>query len=224
VPVKVVGVLPAAGRAARLQPLPGSKEMLEVGGRPVLDYAVERMRVAGAGEIRLVTRPDKADVRDHAEELGLVVIEAEPATVGESILAAVEALLPDDVVLLGLPDTVWEPADGFVHVLRALSPDADAVLGVFRSAEPERGDVVTLAAGGAVRGVAVKPAQPTANVVWGFAVARVSALMGLSRHSEPGTLFDELAGRNRVRAVRFEGEFIDIGTKDALGRARELLG
>jgi CTP:molybdopterin cytidylyltransferase MocA len=50
--MRVVGVLPAAGRAARLQPLAGSKELLELGGRPVLEYAVERLRAGGADETR----------------------------------------------------------------------------------------------------------------------------------------------------------------------------
>jgi len=40
----IVGVIPAAGHAIRLQPLSGSKELLEIGGRPVMDYLVERMR------------------------------------------------------------------------------------------------------------------------------------------------------------------------------------
>ena len=44
--MRLVGVLPAAGHAERLQPLDGSKELLEIRGRPVLDYAVERLRAA----------------------------------------------------------------------------------------------------------------------------------------------------------------------------------
>jgi len=96
-------VLPAAGHAARLQPLAGSKELLELAGRPVLDYAVERMRAGGAAEIRVVTRPDKGDVRTHAHELGLTVVDAEPETLAESIATGAEGLAPDDVVLIDLP-------------------------------------------------------------------------------------------------------------------------
>ncbi|HZB36129.1 MAG TPA: NTP transferase domain-containing protein [Gaiellaceae bacterium] len=56
---RIVGVVPAAGHATRLQPLEGSKELLEIGGRPVFDYLVERLRAGGAEEIRVVTRPEK---------------------------------------------------------------------------------------------------------------------------------------------------------------------
>ena len=59
----IVGILPAAGYAVRLQPLECSKEMLEIGGRPVIDYLVERMRAGGCEELRVVTRPEKQDVR-----------------------------------------------------------------------------------------------------------------------------------------------------------------
>lgn len=215
-------MLPAAGRAERLQPLTGSKELLEVGGRPVLEYAVERMRVAAPDEIRVVTRPDKVDVQDHARALGLAVVEAEPETLSESIAAGTAGLAAEDVVLIGLPDSIWHPVDGFAELLRNLSPAADLVLAVFGSSEPERGDVVDVA-DGVVRGVAVKPREPAGDLVWGAVAARARCLAGLRLHREPGHLFDELARNGRALAVRFPGEFIDIGTKEALARARREL-
>ena len=215
-------MLPAAGRAERLQPLTGSKELLEVGGRPVLEYAVERMRAAAPDEIRVVTRPDKVDVRDHARGLGLAVVEAEPETLSESIAAGAAGLAAEDVVLIGLPDSIWHPVDGFAVLVRNLSPAADLVLAVFGSSEPERGDVVDVA-DGVVRGVAVKPREPAGDLVWGAVAARAECLAGLRLHREPGDLFDELARNGRVLAVRFPGEFIDIGTKEALARARKEL-
>jgi glucose-1-phosphate thymidylyltransferase len=221
--MRVVGVLPAAGRAARLQPLAGSKELLELAGRPVLEYAVERLRAGGADEIRVVTRPDKDDVRAHALALRLDVVEAQPESLAASIAAGVEGLGPDDAVLIDLPDSVWESVDGFTKLVEAMEPGTDLVLAVFRSAEPERGDVVEVDADGAVHRVSVKPAEPAGDLVWGAAAARASALGALRRHADPGQLFDELARGGRVRAVRFPGEFIDIGTKEALALARREL-
>ena len=49
----VIGVLPAAGHATRLQPLEGSKEVLEIAGRPVIDFIVERMRRGGCEQLRI---------------------------------------------------------------------------------------------------------------------------------------------------------------------------
>jgi CTP:molybdopterin cytidylyltransferase MocA len=117
--MRLVGVVPAAGHASRLQPLAGSKELLEVGGRPVLEYVVERMIAAGADEIRVVTRPDKPDVAEHARALGALVVVGEPSSSAESILLALEGLATDDLVMVGFPDTIWQPVSGLSHVLRS---------------------------------------------------------------------------------------------------------
>ena len=212
-----VGVIPAAGHAKRLGPLPCSKEMLPVGGRPVLEYVFERMRLA-AGEIRVVTRPDKVDVAEHTRRLGAVVVEGRPTSVAESIGLGCRGLARDDVVLLGFPDTIWAPDDGFLRLVDALDGRTDVALGCFRSAEPERSDVVVADDDGIVRAVQVKPTRPAADVVWGCAAARALALDGLRRHAEPGHLFDELARGGRIRSLRFDGDLVDIGTPEALER------
>ena len=82
----VIGIVPAAGFATRLQPLEGSKEMHSVDGRAVMDYALERLRAAPCGEIRVVTRPEKKDVVAHAEAQGATVVLGRPQTVAESFL------------------------------------------------------------------------------------------------------------------------------------------
>jgi glucose-1-phosphate thymidylyltransferase len=219
--VAVVGLIPAAGLAERLQPLAGSKELLPVGGRPVMNVLVDRMRAA-ADDIVVVTRPEKRDVVEHAGELGLRVVEGRPATVSQSLLLGLREVGEDDEVLLGFPDTLWSPVDGFVQLLAALE-GADVALGVFESEEPERSDVVVLD-GRRVEAVDVKPARPRSSLVWGCAAARRTALGGLERHDEPGFLFDELAREGRIHAVPFPGVMIDIGTNEALARARDEVG
>jgi glucose-1-phosphate thymidylyltransferase len=213
-------VIPAAGGALRLQPLDGSKELLEVGGRPVFDYVVERMRSGGAEHIRVVTRPDKDDVIDHATGIGLDVLLAEPETAAASVATGLDGLEPEDVVLLGFPDSIWEPVDGFRQLVEELG---DLVLGVFSSSEPERSDVVEVE-GGEVRAVHVKAADPPGNLIWGAAAARREALDGLEQQAEIGHLFNDLARSGRARSVVFPGQFFDIGTREALARARSLLG
>jgi glucose-1-phosphate thymidylyltransferase len=198
--------------------------MLQLGGRPMLDYAVERLRLAPVDEIRIVVRPEKHDVVEQAGVLGLTVVEARPRSLAESVAAGIAGLAADDLVLLDLPDSIWEPIEGFRTLLEALGPETDVVLGTFRSAEPERGDVVQIVQDDRVVAVHAKSPEPPGDLVWGAVAARAAALSRLAGYSEPGDLFDELARRGRVRAVRFPGEFIDIGTKEALERARELLG
>jgi glucose-1-phosphate thymidylyltransferase len=217
----IVGLVPAAGHATRLGSLPSSKELLSVGGRPVMDYVVERMRLAHADEIRVVTRPDKEDVVEHARSLGATVVEGRPSTPAASVRLGLESLVPDDIVLLGFPDSVWEPADGFATLVTALDERTEVVLGCFASADLERSDVVVLERDRVVR-VDVKPAAPPSDAMWGCCAARAGALDGLDRYDEPGHLLDALARGGRVRGVRFDTEFVDIGTPEALARVGAL--
>ena len=214
---KVVGVVPAAGRALRLQPLPCSKEVLRVGGRPVLDYLVERMRAAPCDELRVVTRPEKQDVVERASELGALVVEGHPPSVADSLLLGMEGLAPDDIVLFGFPDSIWEPVDGFAYLLAALGDD-EVVLGLFSAQDLERSDVVVLDQHGRAAEVHVKPEHPPSNLVWGCLAGRVAALEGVRAHNEPGAHLDGLAREGRLQAVSFETEFVDIGTPQALLR------
>jgi NDP-sugar pyrophosphorylase family protein len=180
-----------------------------------MDYLVERMQRAGCTDIRVVTRPEKKDVIDHAEECGLTVIRASPASVSESLLAALEEAGPDDVVLFGFPDTIWEPPDGFVRLLDTLG-GFQVALGLFRGREPERSDVVEFTDTGLVTAISVKPHAPASGWVWGCAAARRSALNALMEHSEPGVVFDEMCRRGEVVGVVLSDTFVDIGTPGAL--------
>ena len=44
--------------------------MSVVGGRPVIDFLIERLWLGGCEEIRVVTRPEKRDVIEYARVLG----------------------------------------------------------------------------------------------------------------------------------------------------------
>jgi NDP-sugar pyrophosphorylase family protein len=220
--VRRIGVVPAAGRAVRMQPLAGSKELLDVGGRPVLEHVVERLRAARADEIRVVTRPDKQDVIAYATRLGATAIVGEPPSSAESVLLAVRGLSADDVAMIGFPDTVWTSATGFSALTALLANDADVALGLFRGrdeAQLRRSDVVVLT-GSRVEAVLVKPERPGSELLWGCAAARVGALDGLAGREHPGDLFAELAREGRVAGVLLDGEFLDIGTPADLAAAR----
>lgn len=181
-----------------------------------MDYVVERLRHADCEELRVVTRPDKADVIEHARDLGAKIVTGEPPTMAASIALGIRGLAGSDVVLVGLPDTLWEPMNGFVQLLEHLVEGADVVLGVFESDEPERSDVVVLDKRGAVRRVHVKEADPPGNLVWGCFAARAGSLAGLERCPSPGHYFAGLTVAGTVRAVRFPARMVDIGTPEAL--------
>lgn len=193
-----------------------------MGGRPVLDYLVERMRAAPCADVRIVTRPEKTDVAERAAALGAVVVEGHPPSVADSLLLGMEGLAPDDVVLFGFPDSIWEPVDGFASLLGALGEEREVVLGLFSTRELERSDVVVFAEPDRVTEIHVKPERPPSALVWGCMAARVAALEGVRGHTEPGRYLDGLAREGRVHGVRFRTEFIDIGTPETLARYAEV--
>ena len=211
--------MPAAGYAVRLQPLPHSKELLPAGGRPVMDYIIERMRAGGADEVRVVTRPEKADVVEHARRLGVGLILAHPATLSASFAAGLAGLAPDDIALLGFPDSIWEPHDGFRRLVDAVDAGHEVALGLFNAPELQEVDFVVLDEDGGIAGIDIKPAVPRSEWMWGVAAARARALDGLERQEWPGGHFLDLRDRGlELHGVRLSSTYLDVGTRLALER------
>jgi glucose-1-phosphate thymidylyltransferase len=215
----IIGVVPAAGLATRLQPLPCSKELLQVGGRALIDLLVERMRAGGAGEIRVVTRPDKHDLIGHAIAQGAAIVLGEPQNVSESVLLGVTGAASGDVALVGFPDTLWEPLDGFARLVPLVEGGADLALGLFHGDEPERYDVVVLDADGRVRDIETKVPEPSSDLIWGCFAVRVGALEGLADAPEPSVHFLRLVRAGRVASAFLSDGFVDIGTREAMARS-----
>ena len=218
--MEVVGVIPAAGYASRLQPIAGSKEVLAVNGRPAMDHLVERMRLAPCTGLRVVTRPEKVDVVEHAASLGAEVVQGHPATLAESLRLGIEGLAPTTIVLFGFTDSMWTPVDGFARLRQTLeSRAAGVVVGLFETPHPERCEIVSVGLDGTLAGILFKPSHPPSNVMWGCFAARASELAGLERFAEPGLFLDDLCRTRAVQTVRL-GEYLDFGTREALDVAR----
>jgi NDP-sugar pyrophosphorylase family protein len=186
-----------------------------------MDHLVERMRAAPCDEIVVVTRPDKRDVAAHAAAAGARVVLARPATVAESLLAGAAELADDDVVLIGFPDTLWEPLDGFARLLDELAGGWRAVLGLFTAPVEDlrRYQPVAFAPDGSVERIEIRPAEPSSAWTWGLAVMTVRELRRLDPAEDPGTHFGRLARDGSLGAVRLSDRFLDIGTPDGLAQA-----
>jgi glucose-1-phosphate thymidylyltransferase len=219
--MKVVGVVPAAGYATRLGLLTGSKEVLPVGGKPVMDHVIERLHAAPCDEIRVVTRQEKIDVIDHANELGATIVIARPPNHVESILTAVKDLDADDIVCVAYPDTIWEPLEGYALLVERVKSGPLVALGVFRSSEGPRSDVVVFDDSGTVREIHVKSPSPPSNWIWGCCACRAKALEGISSIPELGLYWQEICAGKAVSAVYLSDVFIDIGTPEAWEKVRD---
>jgi glucose-1-phosphate thymidylyltransferase len=215
----IVGVLPSAGYAERLQPLEGSKEVIEVGGRPLIDFLVERMHTGGADELRVVTRPEKQDVIAYAEGVGATVVLGHPANINESFAAGMVGLGRDDMVLLGFPDSIWEPVDGYLRLVEAVERGDELALGLFDAPGVVGSDYLRLDAEGRIVGFDIKPERPASTWIWGAAAARVRALEGLEREEWPSAFMDARRRQGlELRGIPLSDSYVDIGTKETLWR------
>jgi hypothetical protein len=184
-----------------------------------MEYLVERMRAGGSTRLRVVTRPDKLDVIRHADALGAETVLGDPETVSESILAGTEGLADGDIVLIGFPDTLWDPENGYVPLVRAVAAGCEAALGLFRIAPSDlpRSDVVVFGPENGIVGIDIKPAAPRSEWIWGCAAVRADTIAELGRAEWPGGFFDLLCREGRdVRGFPLSDVWLDIGTKEAL--------
>ena len=170
------GIVPAAGLGSRIQPLAFSKELLPVGTRlhngqeqprAVSEYLVERMIRAGADKLCFVISPSKSDIvqyygaRVWGSEI-VYVVQSKPAGLCDAIFRALPLISPGEEVLIGLPDTVWTPEDGF-----ALLPAGVLSFLLFSVTQPELFDAVVTNADGRVEEILVKSAATRTPWIWG---------------------------------------------------------
>jgi glucose-1-phosphate thymidylyltransferase len=229
----VKAVILAAGYATRLRPLTDDvpKHLLPVGGRPMLDWVLDRVReVEEVDEIHLVTNSRFApEFAGWAEEHG-VVVHDDGTTSNEDRLGAVgdlrlvidEAGLEDDELLVLAGDNLFEMSlPRFVEWWRAKPQPASAVplhdvgdlklathYGIAETDDEDR--IVRLVE---------KPSDPPSTLA-----STLIYLLPPEHVRLVGTYLDEgqspdnagsflgwLVGREPVYGYRFEGSWYDIG-------------
>lgn len=234
------GVIPAAGIGSRIQPLAFSKELLPVGSRPdgqserpraVSEYLVERMLRAGANKLCFVISPGKSDIVEYfGGGVGAAhvcyAVQQQPAGLCDALFRALPFVAPEEDVLVGLPDTVWFPDDGFCRLGRGLS------FLLFQVDRPQLFDVVVTDEAGAVQEIQVKPSQPKSDWIWGAFKLTGRILSELHdlwlepgrRDEYVGTLVNAwLARGGHAEGVPAGQAYVDVGTLHGYRQAIQLL-
>ena len=237
------GVIPAAGNGTRIQPLAFSKELLPVGGRSSLDaqarpkavseYLVERMVLAGAAKICFVVSPQKTDIIRYyggncdAAEIAYVV-QPRPSGLCDAVFRARTVIPRDELVVVGLPDTIWFPEDALRHL-----PDDTLSFLLFPVDSPELFDAVVTDESGRVLGIDVKSETARSRWVWGafkmpgHVFHELDAFWRAS--PEPaeyfGTLINAWLAQGGQALGIPAGEFYaDVGTLEGYRMAMQILG
>jgi dTDP-glucose pyrophosphorylase len=170
------GIIPAAGKGSRIQPLAFSKELLPVGARgegsqrrprAVSDYLIERLVTGGATRLCMVISPSKADIIAYYGGAAYstpicYALQPEPRGLCDAIFRAAPFIEPQETVLVGLPDTIWFPVNG-LHYL----PEGRFSFLLFSVSHPQDFDAVVCDPDGRIREIYVKNPEPQTNWVWG---------------------------------------------------------
>lgn len=235
------GIVPAAGIGSRIQPLAFSKELLPVGSqfedgierpRAISEYLIERMLRAGVTNICFVVSPGKSDIMEYFganASAAHICYTVQPRAAGlcDAIFRALPLIHDDDDVVIGLPDTVWFPIDGFAH----LKNDKLAFL-LFPVSHPENFDSIVADPHGRVIRIDVKDPNSESRWVWGAIRMPGAVLRDLFvLWSEPGrrdeyigTLVNAyLARGGEAVGVRAGTAYVDVGTLHGYREALRVL-
>ena len=235
------GIVPAAGRGSRIQPLAFSKELLPVGSRrdngaerpcAVSEYLLERLALGGADKLCFVIGPGKSDILEYyGESYGPIatayVVQPFPAGLCDAIFRAAPLIAEHEAVAVGLPDTVWFPKDG----LRGLPGDRLSFL-LFPVDRPELFDAVVVDPDNRVSQIQVKQHDPLSSWVWGafkmpgfvFHDLRRLWLARECRDEYFGTLVNAyIATGGEAAGFKAGSAYVDVGTLNGYRAALRLL-
>jgi dTDP-glucose pyrophosphorylase len=224
------GIIPAAGNGSRIQPLGFSKELLPIGGsnngeahtlQPAINHIIERLVVGGATRLCLVVSPEKPDVMKYVAGRSLpvntcFVFQPQPIGLTDAIFRPLPFIREDEVVMIGLPDTIWFPEDGYRH----LDDHVPSFL-MFPVRQPELFDVVLLDRDERVTEVQVKAPRPDSSWIWGAIklpghVYHALHKLWIRRERvdvQVGTLINAyIAEGGVVKGVRDGTSYVDVGT------------
>jgi glucose-1-phosphate thymidylyltransferase len=184
---ELIGLIPAAGTADRISPLPCSKEIFPIGYQTIpglesprpkvaAQYMLEKMNSAGAHKVFIILRKGKWDIPEYfgcGNYIGMNIAYlmmdrpyGPPYTLDQSF-----PFISKDTVLFGFPDILFDPHDAYSTLLKRLTESgADIVLGLFPAHNPSKMDMVELDDSGNICGLDIKPAKTRLIYTWIIAV------------------------------------------------------
>jgi dTDP-glucose pyrophosphorylase len=199
----------------------------------VSEYLVERMILGGATQICFVVSPGKSDILEYYGNKVYsadvcYTVQTQPSGLCDALFRALPFIHRDEPVLIGLPDTIWFPADALAY----LADDELSFL-LFPVERPELFDAVVTDDEGRVVEIQVKSPEARTNWIWG-AFKMPARIFGQlhqlwcdrDRQDEYiGTLVNAwVAQGGRARGVHAGESYVDVGTVHGYREAIRILG
>lgn len=193
-----IGLIPAAGFASRLGPLPCSKEIYpvgygfsvnegKIGSRVACHSLLEKMANADVKKIYIISRPQKLDILSYLGSgknmgLNLAYLVVEQTSGVPFTLDCAFPFVKSALIFFGFPDIIFGPHDALKRLAnRQRATDADIVLGLYRTERPQKSDMVKLDQRGKVLDIVIKPSST--NLVYTWIVAVWTAVFSRFLHT-----------------------------------------
>lgn len=243
----IVGVIPAAGVGERLSPYSVEKEMFPIGfyhgkPKPVSQYLVERMLKSGVKRIFMIINSNKLNLIKYYQSgkwLGISIAylyQDKPRGMGDALCNLIP-WIRDEVIVMGMPDTIFEPVDAFSRLINFyIETNCDLALGLFPVSDPSKYGVVLIDDKYNVVYHVDKPETPVLNWCWGIACwgKRFSEFINhvccLPRDQRTEFTFGNLIDMSLkdgllVKGLPFhDGKYVDVGTMMGIIEALQLYG
>ena len=177
----VVGLIPAAGQARRLAPLPVSKELYPIGfhtingksqPKVVCHYLLEKFKKAAIGQTYIILRKGKWDIPAYFGDGAAAGIHLAYLIMREPFgppfsLDQAYPFVSDKLVAFGFPDIVFGPEDVFRRLLDQQAANrADVVLALLHAHDTRIMDMVDIDKKGKICSVALKPPKRELQFTW----------------------------------------------------------
>lgn len=241
---ELIGIIPAAGKATRLYPYVGGKELLPVGQmdgdstRPkiVSQYIIEAMANAGVKKIIIIVSPQKYSLMNlhlNGVEYGMNIsyIVQNTPSMAHSIDLAYE-WCNKATVIMGMPDTVVRPTDSARQLLKNHRKDnAELSLALYPTNKAERFGMVKVDPKSNIIYHKDKPTTTDATYMWGLAVWEPSFTKLLHSQIQKNSISDKEMALGEVFDVALQnhevckgypikgGTYYDIGTYEDYKKA-----
>ncbi len=156
-------IIPVAGKGTRLLPLTGHvpKPLLEVAGRPVMDYVIDKLDGLDVEELIFITGHLKAQVEEHVREHYRLPSRFVEQVVQDGTAGAINLAKPyvDGPVLIVFVDTLFDADLTLVN-----DADADGIMWVKEVEDYQRFGVVVTDGDGNMTRIVEKPSEPISKL------------------------------------------------------------
>lgn len=184
---EIVGLIPAAGYASRIAPIPCSKEIFPVEvahtkdgsihqPRVISHYLLESMKTANVKKAYMILRDGKWDIPAYYQKQGNLNIDIAYLVTGATLgvpytLDCAYPFVRDKKIVFGFPDILFEPKSAFKKLIKKQEQTSgDITLGLFEADNPQKMDMVDFGKNGEVKRIVIKPKSTDLKYTWIMAV------------------------------------------------------